>query len=189
MFKIPIKSYYVKDIMPDHESIKKDVLSIIENDTSNSLEDTNNFYENKISKVDFFNHGDVNRPWVKRIMPELLNQIGKMTNSLGYFNIHLKALWYQQYNKNDIHDWHIHGENFTGVYYLEFPESAPSTQLFDDKVFAPDVKEGDICIFPAMTPHIAPKIESDVRKTIISYNFNVMELNHNKLKEIKYGSL
>ena len=52
-------------------------------------------------------------------------------------------------------------------------------------MLTPQVSEGDVVIFPAMTPHQAPMVKSDGRKTIISYNFNVSDLNSNYLKEIR----
>ena len=42
-------------------------------------------------------------------------------------------------------------------------------------------------MFPAMTPHQAPMVMNDNRKTIISYNFNVSELNLDKLKEVRHA--
>ena len=50
---------------------------------------------------------------------------------------------------------------------------------------APDVNEGDIVMFPSMTPHRAPKVENDIRKTIVSFNFNVLKIHENKLREFK----
>ena len=185
MLKLPITNYYISDDMPNHNTIKKDVLSMIDEAPNSNLSGTDNFFENEISKLDFNEHGDMNRPWVKRILPEFLDKVGKMVYDIGYMKIHLKALWYQQYKKNDVHDWHVHGENFTGVYYIEYPEGAPATRLYDTKLIVPEIKEGTICVFPANTPHIAPKIDDDLRKTIISFNFNVIEMNANKLEELR----
>ena len=54
---------------------------------------------------------------------------------------------------------------------------------FIDKI--PDVDEGDVVMFPSMTPHRAPKVENDIRKTIVSFNFNVLKIHENKLMEFK----
>ena len=59
------------------------------------------------------------------------------------------------------------------------------TQLYDTEMKAPDVNEGDIVMFPSMTPHRAPKVENDIRKTIVSFNFNVLKIHENKLREFK----
>ena len=110
-----------------------------------------------------------------------------MAYSIGYHSVFVKALWFQQYTKNSIHDWHVHSENYTGVYYLEYPDGAPATKLYGDNLIVPDVNEGDVVMFPAMTPHQAPMVMNDNRKTIISYNFNVSELNLDKLKEVRHA--
>ena len=38
-------------------------------------------------------------------------------------------MWYQQYLEGDTHGWHIHGNHFTGVYYLEFPDGCSQTEV------------------------------------------------------------
>ena len=53
-------------------------------------------------------------------------------------------------------------------------------------MFTPKVKEGDLCIFPAMAPHIGMQNESlSTRKTIISYNFNVKGMTADVLENMK----
>ena len=108
-----------------------------------------------------------------------------MAYFIGYGGIEMKAVWYQQYLKNSIHGWHVHSENYTGVYYLEYPLAAPPTELWDNKLKVPEVSEGDVVMFPAMTPHRAPMVTNDIRKTIVSFNFNVIELNTKRLEEFK----
>jgi len=60
------------------------------------------------------------------------------------------------------------------VYYLELPDNAPKTELIDqyniNKKITVDAKEGDIVIFPSFVIHRAPKMLTDDRKTIISFN-------------------
>ena len=71
------------------------------------------------------------------------------------------------------------------MYYLEFPENAPPTILNNnDEIKIPNVEEGDIVMFPAMTPHQGPELKTDERKTIISFNLNVIDINHlNNLRQ------
>ena len=55
--------------------------------------------------------------------------------------------------------------NYTGVYYLQFPKGATKTQLVNEqKIFEVDAKEGDIVIFPSFIIHRSPKITEDVEK-------------------------
>ena len=82
--------------------------------------------------------------------------------------------WFQQYFKQDTHEWHYHGgTNLSFVYFLELENNKESTEFYDlenKKVFQLDVKEGDILTFPAYMPHRSPIIKTANRKTIISCN-------------------
>jgi len=180
-----IKNYYVRDRLDNHKAIKLQALSLIDHANNDGVEDINENYNSKISKLDWKHNADFERPWVKIILPSLTKKLDEMIDAIGYKSIDMKVIWYQQYTKNCMHDWHVHSENYTGVYYLEYPDGAPATNLYDDGMLTPQVSEGDVVIFPAMTPHQAPMVKSDGRKTIISYNFNVSDLNSNYLKEIR----
>jgi hypothetical protein len=91
--------------------------------------------------------------------------------------------WFQQYYKNDNHEWHIHSEtNLSLVYYIELDNKDKSTEFYDSvkkEKFQLDVKEGDIVVFPSFIPHRSPKIVTDNRKTIISCNINLIDLDMN----------
>ena len=185
MFKLPIQNYYLRDKLDNHNDIKQEVLSLICNTQDGNFIENKDNQNNNISKLDWNNNGDFDRPWVKLLLPTLIEKLGRMAYDIGYEGILLKSIWYQQYEKNSIHDWHTHSENYTGVYYLEYPTGAPATELYDTKLQIPNVNEGDVVMFPSMTPHRAPTVTSDLRKTIISYNFNVLQLNQEQLKKVK----
>ena len=46
----------------------------------------------------------------------------------------------------------------------------------NDEIKIPNVEEGDIVMFPAMTPHQGPELKTDERKTIISFNIDFNEV-------------
>jgi ectoine hydroxylase-related dioxygenase (phytanoyl-CoA dioxygenase family) len=98
--------------------------------------------------------------------------------NLGYDGINITEIWFQQYLNGSEHGWHCHSGNFTNVYYLELPEGTPKTQLvnpYNQKdIIEVDVKEGDLLAFPSYVLHKAPKNLSDKRKTIISYNIDIV---------------
>ena len=78
---------------------------------------------------------------------------------IGLSQVQIFELWFQQYGKGDTHGWHVHGHNFTGVYYLEFGKNSPKTQIVEPlslKIIDVDVKQGDVIIFPSMFIHRAP---------------------------------
>jgi hypothetical protein len=67
------------------------------------------------------------------------------------------------------------------VYYLDLPDHAPKTQLINpfnqEQIVMPDIKEGDILVFPSYVIHRAPKIKENINKTIISFNCNFSKIN------------
>ena len=99
-----------------------------------------------------------------------------MLTKLGYVEYAIDELWFQQYVQGGYHGWHAHGSSFTAVYYLELNADAPRTELVEPymqgKKIVADVQEGDLLLFPSFVIHRAPKIVSDTRKTIISFNIN-----------------
>jgi hypothetical protein len=57
---------------------------------------------------------------------------------------------------------------------VDLPEGAPKTQLLNPmnqkEIIELDVKEGDVLTFPSFILHRAPNVESNIVKTIISFN-------------------
>jgi hypothetical protein len=134
--------------------------------------------EVNISKADWHISSNFNRAWVKTIQESLMEQMLEIYKELGYDGFTLHELWFQQYLKNSQHGWHTHSANFTNVYYLELPTDAPKTQIVNSfnqtEIIEIDVKEGDILVFPSFVVHRTTPNLSNKRKTIISYNTNVI---------------
>ena len=40
-----------------------------------------------------------------------------VSHELGYGEIRINRVWFQQYDKDSLHNWHLHENNYTGVYY------------------------------------------------------------------------
>ena len=163
-----------------HKEIKEKLLSLINNSFSNHMQ--NDVYGDDIQRLDWSKNLDYSREWVKYVKPKLEEHFNKCAQILNYEKCEVNGMWYQQYFKNDTHTWHIHGENYTGVYYLELPKNSPKTELLDqvninNKITIQAI-EGDIVIFPSFIIHRSPRIVSNTRKTIISFN-----LNFTKIKE------
>jgi hypothetical protein len=134
--------------------------------------------EVNITKADWHISSNFNREWVKTIYPLLSEKMLEMYKELGYDGLTIHELWFQQYQKNSQHGWHTHSANFTNVYYLELPDSAPKTQIVNPynqtDIIEIEVEEGDILVFPSFVIHRAPINTSTNRKTIISYNTNAV---------------
>lgn len=184
---------------PHHKKHKNKLLEFIKNDPieemletapkKQSYNGTDDAFDNsQIFKLDWMQHKNQHRPWVKSLLPDLLSSLRALIVPLGFNDLDLRAIWYQQYLKTNRHDWHYHSEHYTGVYYLELPEGAPGTALYDNetgKIYVPKVNEGDLCIFPAMTIHKGMELLNAERKTVISYNFNLINISMDKRKELR----
>ena len=90
----------------------------------------------------------------------------------------LDGIWFHQYESGDLFGWHHHGgASWSMIYYVELPMDGPKTEFMIppfSSVFAADVKEGDVLIFPSQIQHRSTINYSRQRKTIISANFNMI---------------
>ena len=163
-----------------HDAIKGNLMHLINGAYNDTVSLKSEYYGDKIHRLDWSKNLDYSREWVKYIKPRLEEHFTICANDLNYKECEVRGMWYQQYLTNNVHGWHTHGENYTGVYYLELPKDAPKTELIDQydihKKITINAKEGDIVIFPSFIIHRAPKITNDTRKTIISFNlqFNLI---------------
>lgn len=172
-----IKIPFIINDFDGHQAIKEDLLNLINNSKSESLIAKDDYYRDNISRLDWERREDWNRKWVKKFLPLLHKNINQMINQIGFEDHEVLFLWFQQYLKNGTHGWHIHGDNYTGVYYLELPNNISTTEYCHpmnmEKVEKFNVKEGDILLFPSFVVHRAVKNLSSKRKTIISFNINL----------------
>jgi hypothetical protein len=149
-----------------------------------------NFQGDNISNFDWQNSTDFKREWVKMIYEDLHKHFLKYANHMGFSICNINNLWFQQYNKNSTHGWHVHGHNYTGVYYVNFNKDCAKTRLLDSytKSYYTDIEaqEGDIIIFPSIVIHRALTQNINFLKTIISFNISFDEINteiHNNTEE------
>lgn len=185
---IPFNFPILKSKFKENSKVRKKVLELINKQESNSLKQNDNYFTDNISRVDWDRRGDNEREWTKLVGPLLIDHFKEEVKKIGLSKIQLHDLWFQQYHKGDTHGWHVHGHNFTGVYYLEFGKNSPKTQIVEPlslKVLDIDVKQGDVIIFPSMFIHRAPPSKTKKRKTIISFNFNADYVEDNFLKILK----
>lgn len=162
--------------MANHLAIKDYVLHEINNTKDYKHIKADNG-SGDISKTDWYKCTDFERPWVCELTNSLQQSLAKAVGDMGYAQYSVRELWFQQYHENSWHGWHVHGCNWTSVYYLEYPDTAPRTQLLnpmDQKtIIAPETYEGCILTFPSFVIHQAPTNQSG-RKTIVSFNMDTM---------------
>ena len=188
MKEIKIKSKILLDRLKGHGKIKKSILKLIDETPNECLQYKDEYYNDSIKKLDYSKCDSQHRPWVKTLLPYLQAHFDKCARHLGFKNCVIRDLWFQQYEKDNLHGWHTHGRNYTGVYYLELPKHSPLTELVDptnfDKIFKIQAKEGDIVIFPSFVIHRSGKILEDIRKTIVSFNIEFDQLNKYTLEKL-----
>ena len=122
------------------------------------------------------------------MQPYLQKHFNECAIKLGYQKAITTNIWFQQYSKNGKHGWHIHSENYTGVYYVKFSSKDAKTELIDpfsqNKKMIINAKEGDIIIFPSYVIHRATEQQDNSEKIIISFNFNFDSIKPNLFKKI-----
>ena len=161
-------------IFKEHKQIKNNLISLIKKTNSDTLKTSNDYFNDLIHRLDWDKSKDAKRKWVKYLIPYLQKYFNEIANKLGYQEVDIKNLWFQQYNLHGKHGWHTHGStNFANVYFLECPRGS-STKF---RNFTEDCEEGDILSFPAFLPHMSPPIENDEIKTVIAFNsdFEILE--------------
>ena len=169
-----LNSFYTIGKFHAHDKLKSTLLAQI-NAQEGCIE--NSKYNQYVSRTDFnLSLDHVARPWVKTLTDDLVLFMSQMIDTVNYDEFFIKLIWFQQYNKQGTHNWHVHSENFAGVYYVDLPEDAPQTEYIDPitgEVHAFDVKEGDIMCCPAYLKHRSAPNMSDKKKTIIAWNMNI----------------
>jgi len=169
MKKINLECYGFQDHFKHHAKIKNKLIKLL-NTAQNDFDCHPN---DKIDYLDWQNSENMERPWVKFIIPLLGEHFLKTIKHLKLNKVHIKNLWFQKYKKNGVHNWHVHSNNYTGVYYLKFPKGATKTQLVNkNKILEINAKEGDLVIFPSFVIHRSPKIIDNIEKIIISFNLD-----------------
>jgi len=182
-----MNSFYLVDKIEQHSMIKDRLLSLLDRWPSEHPRSGSDDID-RVDKLDWGDSKNVDRPWVRLFAPILQHRLVQMMHQVGYKDVNIENLWFQQYVKNDIHNWHIHGSTWVGVYYLEMDPRSPITELMDPMTqktkIVPDLVEGDIIVFPSHVIHRAPRISSDIRKTIISFNYTCGNIETGLMNEI-----
>jgi len=174
-----INSYYFINKIKEHNSIKEQIL----NSLKSSGDKINNLDHEQISKGDFFSNFDNQNSdtYFKFVFFNLKKYIEKISKKLKLSQWEIGRFWFQQYYKNDFHNWHIHPHCcYSNVYFVELPTKNMATQFYDPiskKIIKTlEVNEGDLLTFPSTIIHRSDKIKVNKRKTIISFNINYQKV-------------
>tara|TARA_R100001132_G_C3253849_1_gene80109 strand:+ start:304 stop:882 length:579 start_codon:yes stop_codon:yes gene_type:complete len=192
MTKIKLETSALLESFTYHQQLKSKLLKLIDQAKKDKevLGDDYKLLSKAYSEdklvADWSQSEDMNRPWAKLISPFLKKHFNSCAFQLDYQHSEIRNLWFQQYKKGGTHGWHIHGNNYTGVYYLELPAEASKTELINqNRKITIDAIEGQIIIFPSFIVHRSPKLIEDVRKTIISFNIDFVLIQQSLLDKFK----
>jgi len=185
MFKL-YDNVLFKYSLPDHLKIKDKILGHLTN--GNSIVDS--ITKLGISKTDYYIPYKEKSEYFKILENSLQKHLHPLlAKKFECVEFSVQRAWYQQYTNNDAHSWHYHGEcNMIGIYFLELPDNNFKTQfkdMFRKKLIDYEAKEGDIVFTNALVLHQSPPLKSNQRKTVISLNYNITEVDNNSVKVIK----
>jgi len=162
----------------NHAEVKPIILDLIDKMPNNATTPKVDCVDN-ISKTDWNLPKDYPRDYWKVIEPIINNTVCRsMFKYFKYEEIEIGNHWFQQYKQSDTHGWHVHsGCHWINVYLIELPDKHIKTQIADFKrtrILDYDAEEGDIISFPSMLFHRSPPNMTMERKTIVSFNLNVL---------------
>lgn len=157
--------------VPEHSSIKPHVLAMISEFSNSSIISQND----RISKTDWDLEEFNRSAYLDLVKPIIIKHVSNNFRKYSSEGLAFGNFWFQQYEKNGTHDWHIHKFcHWTNVYFLELddPNSKTEIQNFNrSRLIEYSAGEGDVISFPAFLYHRSPIITSG-RKTVISFNSN-----------------
>ena len=160
-----------------HLTVKPILLDKIEKSTSLKLNKDehciSDFYKKENNIITFNNFQTDTRDYANYITPFLRICLENVFKQYNINQIEIKELWFQQYYKMNYHNWHDHIlYHWVAIYYVELDDSSPKTMFknFLGETFQPDIKEGDIVIFPGFLKHKSPTNKTNSRKTVVTCN-------------------
>lgn len=154
---------------------KQELLSLVDW-TDQSLRNDEQISDYHVNNV----HGC---PYVAKFCEIMTDELNLVLNEVSATNLSIEVLWGQRYAKTDYMYAHSHGAlGLSAILYVEFDASEHTSTRFLSPFhnhagtidyYEPDVKEGDLLIFPSYLLHDAKPNKSPRKRTIFSFNFHV----------------
>ncbi len=167
-----LNTFYIVNDIVEHSAIKSQLLKYIDKVPDGPINDN----YGSVSKTDWHVDKDYQRDYLNLFYDTMKPYLVKMCDEMGFKEWWIDNTWYQVYNKNDTHKWHVHANaNYTNVYYLDLPDTSIKTQIKDEitnSIIDIDVHEGQLITFPANIKHRSPVNDTGQQKVIISFNSN-----------------
>jgi hypothetical protein len=110
-----------------------------------------------------------------------------LTNLLLAETWNINAIWFQQYNTNDIHGWHNHPDcMYSNIYFLDLKNKNDATEFFNPiknmSFKIEGVEEGTMITMPSHILHRSPSTSSS-SKTVIAFNSDIYDYNNSVIEE------
>jgi len=157
----------IKTSIENYKICNKKLLSLINKNKFKNILSKNE----KISRTDW-NISNNQAPYIKYFIKMIKPYLDNLSPVLNSKKWEIDNIWFQQYKKDDFHNWHSHAKsNFSAVYYVELPKNS-QTKFYNKTNI--DLEEGDFILFPGSWYHRSDKIKNK-RKTIISFNCSFTE--------------
>ena len=175
-----LKDFFLVTTFQEHNQVKEillDKLNCAESHTIAKKEPLHN-YDNLdiISKTDYW-IDNREEEYIRFIYPLLKEHCRNLFSHTTANDVSFTNIWFQQYENSNFHGWHTHpNTHFTNIYFLELPNNTFKTEIKDlqGNIINYKCLEGDILTFPGFYSHQSPVIETDQRKTIISFNIELL---------------
>lgn len=165
-----IDTYYMITNVEDHKEKKAELIDLIDKCQYTHIEE-----EGQCHKSDWYIGKEVERGYWNVFLSMITPYMYQITNIMHMEKWHIENAWFQIYNTNDYHNWHVHPIGcWANVYYLKLPDKTCKTQFYDernDKIIDNiEVQEGQMLSMPCNFHHRSPINKSKETKIVIAFN-------------------
>lgn len=161
---------YLVSHFEKHKELKIPLLNSIKKQNFLGVNNT----DEVIYKTDWYTERNVQREYLQLLYGYITEHMRQVFTVLKHENPVYQNFWFTQYKKNHTFGKHQHRQSsWVSIYYLELPNNTPVTNfinVFNNDVFIPNIREGDIITFPGFIWHWSPINNINKTKTVVSFN-------------------
>ena len=177
LFSIP----YAIQSVPEWQSVKKDILSLVDFNDPDCTEIGEPFYSDYCK---YYGNG-FTPPYHKQLLDVLKKPIGwfRTTQQVDFS---VPSSWCQKYTSGQMHPVHTHSVyGWSAIFYAQLGSDHQATNFFSPfpdpwtgfpEEITPSMKEGDIIFFPAQLMHQSLPHRSKQDRIIFSFNLTILSL-------------
>ena len=164
----------------DWEYKKTLILNLLDKTT---LKNIGSYGKPDTIRSDFYNKSKSYTREIQRILESELNEFNQ---TLGFQNCRINDSWFESGVQSEYHTIHNHGPvGYSVVCYIEYDKKVHTPTIFQSPYLnfmngtlinnsPKDVVEGDMIFFPSALAHYTQPSNSDVPRTILSFNLDII---------------